>query len=82
MAARPEDIQVIKTETLGANVDTSIRESRSKSAGFGLGFMFAQLERVIALIGHGGAIYGFATEVVGSRKTMGVVDGHHHGSAN
>jgi D-alanyl-D-alanine dipeptidase/CubicO group peptidase (beta-lactamase class C family) len=58
----PKD-QVIKPETL-AQMWTPQFAKPGENTGFGIGFHISQLDGHRA-IGHGGAIYGFATEVAG-----------------
>src|SRR6266481_2363482 len=64
--------QVLKRETLEQMWTPQFAKPDQK-AGFGLGFQVAQLDGH-RVIGHGGAIYGFATEVVGMPEDkLGVV---------
>src|SRR5260370_29250745 len=55
--------QVIKPETL-AQMWTPQFAKPGEKTGFGIGFHISQLDGD-RVIGHGGAIYGFATEVAG-----------------
>jgi len=64
--------QVIKPETLEQMWTPQFAEPGQKK-GFGLGFQISELDGH-RMIGHGGAIYGFATEVVGlPDEKLGVV---------
>jgi CubicO group peptidase (beta-lactamase class C family)/D-alanyl-D-alanine dipeptidase len=58
--ASPEG-RLIKPETLRAMIEPQLGKP-GESPGFGLGFAISKLEND-RRIGHGGAIYGFATEV-------------------
>jgi CubicO group peptidase (beta-lactamase class C family)/D-alanyl-D-alanine dipeptidase len=53
--------RLIKPETLRAMIEPQLAKP-GESPGFGLGFAISKLENE-RRIGHGGAIYGFATEV-------------------
>src|SRR6266566_3937537 len=64
--------QVLKPETLEQMWTPQFAKPGEKT-GFGLGFQLSQLDGH-RVIGHGGAIYGFATEVVGMPdEKLGVV---------
>lgn len=64
--------QVIKRETLEQMWVPQFAEAGAKK-GYGLGFAVSQLDGH-RVVGHGGAIYGFATEVVGlPDEKLGVV---------
>jgi CubicO group peptidase (beta-lactamase class C family)/D-alanyl-D-alanine dipeptidase len=64
--------QVIKRETLEQMWVPQFAKPEQKK-GYGLGFAVSELEGH-RVIGHGGAIYGFATEVVGMpEEKLGVV---------
>jgi CubicO group peptidase (beta-lactamase class C family)/D-alanyl-D-alanine dipeptidase len=64
--------QVLKRETL-EQMWTPQFSAQGQKRGYGLGFAVSELEGHRA-IGHGGAIYGFATEVVGlPEEQLGVV---------
>ena len=64
--------QVIKAETLEQMWVPQFAPPEQKN-GFGLGFHVSELEGH-RMIGHGGAIYGFATEVVGlPEEKLGVI---------
>ena len=64
--------QVLKPETLEQMWTPQFAKPGQK-AGFGIGFQVSQLDGH-RVIGHGGAIYGFATEVVGMPENkLGVV---------
>ena len=52
---------ILKPETLEGDVDAAVRRGGRERRGFGLGFILAELDGH-ASVGHGGAIYGFATE--------------------
>jgi CubicO group peptidase (beta-lactamase class C family)/D-alanyl-D-alanine dipeptidase len=60
---RGSQAQVLKPETLQQMWTPQFAKAGEKT-GFGIGFHIAQLDGH-RLIGHGGAIYGFATEVAG-----------------
>ena len=53
--------QILKQETL-AMMTTSVRDSKGESQGFGLGFSIGTIDG-FKKIGHGGAVYGFSTQL-------------------
>jgi CubicO group peptidase (beta-lactamase class C family) len=59
--ASPEG-RLIKAETLRSMIEPQLARP-GDSPGFGLGFAISTLDRSRRRIGHGGAVYGFATEV-------------------
>jgi CubicO group peptidase (beta-lactamase class C family) len=64
--------QLIQPDTLEKMWTPQFAKNGAKT-GFGLGFQISELEGH-RIVGHGGAIYGFATEVVGSpEEKLGVV---------
>jgi CubicO group peptidase (beta-lactamase class C family)/D-alanyl-D-alanine dipeptidase len=70
--ARGPHGQVLKPETL-EQMWTPQFAAAGEKKGFGLGFAVSELDGH-RVIGHGGAIYGFATEVVGlPEEKLGVV---------
>lgn len=58
---RVDNVQVLKPETLTL-MTTPIRDLEGKSQGFGLGFSIGSLDG-FKKIGHGGAVYGFSTQL-------------------
>jgi CubicO group peptidase (beta-lactamase class C family)/D-alanyl-D-alanine dipeptidase len=54
--------QLIKAETLRSMIEPQLAKP-GESPGFGLGFAISTLDKSHRRIGHGGAVYGFATEV-------------------
>jgi CubicO group peptidase (beta-lactamase class C family)/D-alanyl-D-alanine dipeptidase len=69
---RTPKAQVLRPETLEQMWTPQFAKPGEKT-GFGVGFQLAQLDGH-RVIGHGGAIYGFATEVVGMPdEKLGVV---------
>ncbi len=71
-AGRGPNAQVLKPETL-EQMWTPQFASPGQKNGYGLGFAVSELDGH-RVVGHGGAIYGFATEVVGMPEDkLGVV---------
>lgn len=69
---RSPNAQVLKRETL-EQMWTPQFATQGQKRGYGLGFAISELDGH-RVIGHGGAIYGFATEVVGlPDEQLGVV---------
>ncbi len=60
-AGRVGNIQILEPETLSL-MTTPIRDLQGKSQGFGLGFSIGALDG-FKKIGHGGAVYGFSTQL-------------------
>ncbi len=64
--------RILTRESL-ALMTTPIRDADGKSQGFGLGFSVSKLDG-FTMIGHGGAVYGFSTELaVLPQQKLGVV---------
>ncbi|WP_197454964.1 serine hydrolase [Stieleria varia] len=63
---RTEDGMILKPESLELMV-TPIKDSVGKAQGFGLGFHVQQLDGYTK-IGHGGAVYGFSTQLEALRE--------------
>ncbi len=53
--------QILQSDTL-ARMTTPIRDAKGESQGFGLGFSIGALDG-FKKIGHGGAVYGFSTQL-------------------
>lgn len=65
------DFELLKPETLRA-MTTPVKDANGKPLGFGLGFHVQELDGH-KKIGHGGAVYGFSTQVeVLPEKKLGV----------
>ena len=66
----------------GGDVDAAVRRRADAKSGFGLGFVVAELDGH-RNVGHGGAVYGFATELIAlPDDKLGVVVVDHEDCAN